>query len=134
MDMPHGFETRWVSEIVEYASHNNIEALIDFIDNHSDEQLITVRGDLREYIGKYSSMGNLWAKLSIYIAIGIVVFPIIYARLSNFAVDHMSFWVLIFVVPMSIGFLMLSRPHRIGKYHRALSMLEDCCKKMERLQ
>ena len=116
MDMPHGFETRWVSEIVEYASHNNIEALIDFIDNHSDEQLITVRGDLREYIGKYSSMGNLWAKLSIYVAIGIVVFPIIYARLSNFAVDHMSFWVLIFVVPMSIGFLMLSRPHRIGKY------------------
>jgi len=130
----HGFESIWVSEIVGYASCNDTESVIGFIDTHSDEQLIKVRADLKEYIGKYSSMSNLWSLLSMYVAIMVVAFPNLYAKLSNLYVDYISFWVAIFIVPIIIGFLMFTRPHRIGKYHRALSMLEDYCKKMGRLQ
>lgn len=130
----HGFESIWVSEIVGYVSCNDTDSVINFIDTHSDEQLIKVRADLKEYIGKYSSMSNLWSVLSIYVAVVIVAFPSLYSKLSDLIVDHMSFWIALLTVPMIIGFFMLTRPHRIGKYHRALSMLEDYCKTMGRLQ
>lgn len=130
----HGFESLWVEKIVGYTSCNDTESLISFIDTHSDEQLIKVRADLKEYIGKYSSISNLWSVLSIYVAVVIVAFPSLYSKLSNAYVDHASFWIALLIVPAIIAFFMITRPHRIGKYHRALSMLEDYCKMMGRLK
>ncbi len=79
-------------------------------------------------------MSNLWSLLSIYVAVVIVAFPSLYSKISDTYLDHASFWLTLLAVPMVISFFMLTKPHRIGKYHRALSMLEDYCKMIGRQQ
>ena len=104
--MLHGFESRYVSEVVKYTSSNNTEALVVFINNHSDEQLIKVRADLKEYIGKSDSMSNLLAVLSIYVAVVAAVFSSLHSKLSDLYVEHAAFWIAIFTVPMIVCFFM----------------------------
>lgn len=110
-----------------YVKFNNMPAFIDYIQNKSDAQLIQIRSDLKEYIGRYHVFSNIFSILSMLVAIGIVAFPRIFGSVSG-EIDRLSLVAIVVELGIEgLNFLLLIS-HNIGKYHKVLSLLEDCCK------
>jgi len=124
-------ESDRVKELIK-CSKCSVKEVMNFVDEHTDKDLIYVRADLKEYIGKYGRINQVWAFFSICVAIGVVVFPSIMPLLARMFtganVDLGNILAGVTSIILIFYMIFFMRPFRIGSYYRALSMLDDCCK------
>lgn len=73
-------ESERVKELIK-CSKWSVKDVMDYVDEHTDLDLIALRADLKEYIGKYGRINQVWAFFSICVAIGIVVLPSVLPKL-----------------------------------------------------
>jgi len=126
-------ESGRVRHFLLFTGKSDVDAVINYIDKNSDCELINLRADLKECIGAYSGNSGYWSFLSVFIAIAVLILPRLLEG-KEFYVDIACVVIAVFTIPFYVVMFLSVRPHRIGQYYRALSLLEDCCQMRGRLQ